>query len=139
MPPLVYSEELAAKILAELEDGKGLRTICRELGIVRRTVRKWVTEDYEGFGARYVRARDIGYDEVAEDIIEISDDGTRDYSVTEDGAEIVNHDHINRARLRVDSRKWLLAKLAPKRYGDKLDVGVAGSFTIKVMSYADAD
>jgi hypothetical protein len=58
----------------------------------------------------------------AEDIIEISDDGSRDYVATsdEDGAHRVDHDHVSRSRLRVDSRKWLLSKLAPKKYGDRV-------------------
>ena len=59
-------------------------------------------------------------------MLEISDDGSRDYTATEDGDEIPNHEHIQRSRLRVDSRKWLASKLAPKKYGDRLAAELSG-------------
>lgn len=61
---------------------------------------------------------------MAEQIIEISDDGTNDTYVVRDEKgnaleERVNHDHIQRSRLRVDARKWLLSKMRPEKYGDR--------------------
>jgi Bacteriophage Sf6, terminase small subunit-like len=50
----------------------------------------------------------------------ISDDSSRDWITDVDGNRVVDHDHINRARLRVDSRKWVTSKLKPRKYGDKL-------------------
>jgi hypothetical protein len=55
----------------------------------------------------------------AEDIVHISDESKHDTIETEDG-EHPNHEWINRSRLRVDTRKWLLSKLLPKQYGDKV-------------------
>jgi hypothetical protein len=57
--------------------------------------------------------------------LKISDDGRNDYTETEDG-EVPNHEHIQRSRLRVDSRKWLASKLVPKKYGDKVSAEVSG-------------
>ena len=56
---------------------------------------------------------------LAGQILEISDDGINDYTQTEDGDEAPNHEHIQRSRLRVDFRKWLATKLAPKKYGER--------------------
>ncbi len=40
-----------------------------------------------------------------------------------DGKKALDHEHVQRSRLRVDTRKWAAGKLAPKRYGDKLNLG----------------
>ena len=66
------------------------------------------------------RAREDGLDVIAADCLSIADDGTRDYAPSDDGREIVDHDHIQRSKLRIDTRLKLLAKWDPKRYGDKL-------------------
>ncbi len=63
---------------------------------------------------------------LAEEILEIADDGSNDTYETEDGHEKVNTDVINRSRLRVDTRKWLMSKLAPKKYGDKVEQFISG-------------
>ena len=99
------------------------------------SVVRWALGDREGFSERYARARQMQCEAIADEILEISDDGKRD-TVTRtdrDGNEYVhvNHDHIARSRLRVESRKWLLSKIAPKKFGDKLDLDVGGSLEIK--------
>jgi len=80
-----------------------------------------VIDDHEGFAAHYARARDIGLEVMAEETIEIADDSGLDVVMTENGPR-PDGEVINRAKLRVDTRKWLLSKLAPKRYGDRLQV-----------------
>lgn len=59
---------------------------------------------------------------MAEDIIDISDESSRDFIETEDGRMIPNTEAIQRSKLRVDTRKWLMAKMKPKKYGDKMEV-----------------
>lgn len=81
-------------------------------------------DDVEGFAAQYTRARAVGYERLAEEILDISDDGRNDTYMTESG-EATNHDVIARSRLRVDSRKWMLSKMLPKVYGEKLAIGGA--------------
>ena len=73
---------------------------------------------------RDVRARARGWlPRLADEILEIADDSSSDYVEREnkDGSTYiaVDHDHIARARLRVDARKWLLAKALPKMFGDR--------------------
>jgi len=68
----------------------------------------------------------LGLDALAEEILEISDDGSNDWMERkrQDGSveTVLNSEHINRSRLRVDSRKWLLSKMAPKKYGDRIEI-----------------
>jgi hypothetical protein len=71
---------------------------------------------------RYARATEMRSDKMAEDILEISDNVGGDIITLADGREVVDQAVINRDRLRVDARKWLLAKMNPKKYGDKIDM-----------------
>jgi hypothetical protein len=76
-----------------------------------------------------MRAREIGYLRLADELLDISDDATNDYMIRKNGdddEEVVNHDHIARSRLRVDTRKWLLSKMLPKVFGDKITQEVTG-------------
>lgn len=62
---------------------------------------------------------------MAEDIIEISDEGSNDWMAANDPENAgyrANGEHIARSRLRVDTRKWIMSKLAPKKYGEKLEI-----------------
>ena len=100
------------------------------------TIRGWAVQDVDGFAARYARAREILVEVMAEDILQIADDSGVDVTIDDEGRPRVNGEAINRARLRVDTRKWLMSKVAPKKYGDKVDVGVDGSITIQVVKLA---
>lgn len=130
MDPQRFTEEMAVKILDQLSgsagaDPKSLREICAPDDMPdERTVRRWVTEDREGFAVRYAEARDYAIDHMAADTIRIADDSGLDVVGVspETGRPIVDGEAIARAKLRVDSRKWYVAKLAPKRYGDRLQV-----------------
>lgn len=103
----------------------------------KRTVFRWLSGNPE-FRHQYAQARESQAEAIADEILEISDDGTNDTQVDENGFERVNHDHIARSKLRVDSRKWLLSKLAPKKYGDQLGVTHVGELDIRVVIGGDA-
>ena len=82
----------------------------------------------------------------AEELIDIADDGTRDTVTVERNGrteEVVNHDHIKRSALRIDTRKWLISKHLPKTYGDKMQlVGDGGGpveHIVKGMTDEDLD
>ncbi len=123
--PTDYTEELARRICSELATGRSLRDVCRDDDMpAESTVRLWVIEDRSGFSAQYTRAREIGYHAMADETLEIADDGTNDWTARQnadgESALVVNSDHIQRSRLRVDTRKWMLSKVLPKIYGDKV-------------------
>lgn len=134
--PSSYTEEIAARVCAEMAEGKSLRSICRDEALPpESTVRNWAVEDREGFAARYARAREAQMDALAEDLLDIADDGSNDTYTKDDGTELVNHDHIARSKLRVDTRKWLMAKIAPKKYGEKLDLEHSGAVQISRIEH----
>lgn len=123
--PTSYSPELAAEICERIALGESLRAICREDGTPNQaTVYRWLDQD-EAFREQYARARAKQADTMAEEIVEIADETWNDTQVTEHG-EKPNSEWIARSRLRVDARKWLMSKLAPKKYGEKLDVTTDG-------------
>ncbi|WP_457660183.1 MULTISPECIES: terminase small subunit-like protein [Sinorhizobium] len=114
-------------ILEKLSIGKSLREICSAKGMPSEAlVRKWISQD-EDFGAQFARAREAGMEALGDEILQIADSQEGDLIKTEDGREIVNHDAIQRAKLRVDTRKWIMSKIAPKKYGDRLDLNHSGS------------
>jgi hypothetical protein len=81
---------------------------------------RWI-EAHPDFRNQYARAREAQADRMAEEILEIADDGRNDTYTDEDGNERTNQEIVARSRLRVDARKWLAAKMAPKKYGDKIE------------------
>lgn len=125
--PSVYTQELADGICQTIaSSSKSVRKVCSDLNIPYGTVLAWLSEGHpnykEDFAKQYARAKEMQADFLAEEIIEISDDGSNDTYEDEDGVEKVNHDVIQRSRLRVDARKWYAGKLRPKKYGDKMDI-----------------
>lgn len=135
-----YTSEVADAILERLTDGQTLREICRDEGMPdERSVRRWALSDLEGFGARYTKARELGYHSMADEIFDIADDARNDWMKRHNektGAtdEVPNHEHINRSRLRVDTRKWFLSKVLPKIYGDKIAVTGADGGDLKTVT-----
>ena len=114
--------EVAKRVIEGLSEGKSLRAICREDGMPTEAyIRKVALNDIE-FGSQYTRARDIGLDAMADEILDIADDGSNDWierNDPENKGYAYNGEAGARSRLRVDTRKWYLSKLAPKRYADR--------------------
>lgn len=125
--PSSYSDDIAQRILAGLEEGKSLRAVCREDGMPSPTaVLSWMEKpEYSAFSEQYTRVRTRAYQLLADEIIEISDDSEGDIIDTEHGPK-VDAERVARSKLRVDSRKWMLSKMLPKVYGDKLDLNHSG-------------
>jgi hypothetical protein len=90
---------------------------------------KWARE-IEEFSQQYAQARDALLEHWAEEITEIADDGSNDWIKREKGEgriEIaLDAEHVNRSRLRIDTRKWLLSKLSAKKYGDRISAELSG-------------
>lgn len=129
--PSDYSAEIATLICTRLGLGESLREICRDDDMPSKsTVMRWLASNSE-FRDQYACAREVQADYYAEEIIEISDDGSNDWMERRrsDGSseEVENKEVLARSRLRVDTRKWLMARMAPKKYGDKITQEVTGA------------
>jgi len=136
-------KEIFDTIFKRIEQGEALRTILLEDTMPSsQTFFIWIDAD-EDESKRYVRATELRADALVEDILLISDDQEGDVYKDSDGNEQTNHNVINRARLRVDSRKWLAGKLRPKKYGDQSKLTIDGTLGVvkkKDMSgYSDED
>lgn len=115
--PSTYSKKKAEEICRLLSGGKSLRKICEMPGMPsREAVYSWLFSQQE-FADQYALAREIQADYYSEQCLEIADDGTNDTYELEDGSKKVAHDHIQRSRLRVDTRKWIASQMAPKKWG----------------------
>lgn len=128
--PSGYTPELGDEICAQLAEGKSLRNICKAESMpCVGTVFSWMRKHPE-FMKQYARAKEESADFLAEELLEIADDGTNDWVASNDPENAgyrANGEHINRSRLRVDTRKWIASKLKPKKYGDKIDIAHSGS------------
>ncbi|PPU41835.1 DNA packaging protein [Xanthomonas arboricola] len=134
--PSKYSHALIERIASRLSQGEPLAAICRDKGMpAYRTVKDWMDEKDDlgvatargtRVSAAIARAREEGFDSLAAECLHIADDGSRDYTSDKDGREVPDHDHIQRSKLRIETRLKLLAKWDPKRYGDKIQQEVSG-------------
>jgi predicted DNA-binding transcriptional regulator AlpA len=128
----VRTQEMADKIISAIEQGIPLRQFCRENGISKSEVYRWMDDDAE-FTGRFARARMVGYDALAEETLEIADDARNDFverhRASKDGESttdtVFDAEHVQRSKLRIETRLKLLAKWDPKRYGEKLAIGGA--------------
>jgi hypothetical protein len=76
---------------------------------------------------------------MADEILAIADAATEDTSLTGKGSQIVHREHIERARLRIDARKWLLARLLPSVYGDQPPILPGGAGTTVIVNVVAGD
>lgn len=132
-------EETFNKILVKISiDGMAIRNVLKLEGMPsNETFFKWIDEDLEK-AKQYARACEARADFIFEEIIEIADDGRNDFMTKMIGEdleiEVLNSEHIQRSRLRVDARKWIASKLNPKKYGDKIDV-TSGNEPIQPLEF----
>lgn len=117
--PLEYTQEMGDYICELVSStGHGLLKLTKLYPELpdKMTINRWRHRVPE-FRAQYALAKLEQADILAEECLEIADDDSNDTKVNFDGSEICNTEFIARARLRVDTRKWLASKLLPKQYG----------------------
>ena len=119
--------EVEERIIEGLTDGVPLRVLCRQDDMPSwRSVYDWMNAD-PSFASRVAYARDLGFEALAEDILNIADDTP---AVSE---------NVQLSKMRIDTRLKLLACWSPKRYGNKqtVDVGNKENETLKIESNAE--
>ena len=108
--------KIADMVLAGMRGGLSTFKACAAVGVHHSTFVGWVGEDAE-LANNYARAREDLIERMANEVMELSDvdvglqpDGKKDWAA------------VQKHKLQVDTRKWLLSKLAPKKYGEKLEL-----------------
>jgi len=134
--PTLYTQELADLICQRVATSTfGLARLCALHDDIpdKSTVNLWRYQ-YPNFSAQYAQAKLKQADLLAEECLDIADDGTNDWmeSFGEDGevGHKLNGEHVQRSRLRIDTRKFLAAKLLPRQYGDKTDENKVNDKTV---------
>lgn len=114
--PHGYTEEKALEICELVADGQSINKISKMPGMpTRSTILKWF-RDVPEFSTMYARAKEIGFEVLADEIIDLAD--------AEDNAD---KDQCRRHQLMIDTRKWLLAKLQPRKYGERVTQEIVGN------------
>jgi hypothetical protein len=120
-----YTEEeqklFIEQIVILITQGKSISKACKEVGIATSSYMLWLSRS-EQYARDHARAMESRADVIFEEIIEIADSTEDDIIMSDEGKPITNHNVIQRDRLRVDARKWIAAKMNPKKYSDKYSV-----------------
>lgn len=129
--PSGYTQTLADDICEKLATGQSLRSVCRAEDMpCAASVFKWL-RTHPDFAEQYTRAKQESADALAEDLLEIADDGTNDWMDVEYGKgntkRVIDKEAVQRSHIRIETRKWLMSKMKPKKYGDKLDLTTLGN------------
>ena len=114
-----------------------MKDAARHFGIPPETVCRWVVK-HEDFRQAYAVARAQRIEVWAEEIIEIADDATRDYTIDKDGNRIFNHESVHRARLRIEGRKWVMARLDPRLWGNRPEIRVKDDWSLLSVAEREA-
>jgi len=127
-------ESIFKTIIQRIELGESLRAILKDNGMPSRPLFfQWLKEDEIKIN-QYARATEIRADLEFDYMLEIADDSTNDYMtkvIQGEKVEVLNTENLQRSRLRIDTRKWILARMNPKKYGEKLDQNINHSGEIK--------
>lgn len=139
-PKKILTPELEKEFLSEIKNNVlSLAALCQKNPHwPKKTWWRDLIKEDEVFADKYARAKEEQAELMAEEIIAIADDSQNDLEVRygADGKpyKVEDKEVVNRSKLRVDTRKWLLSKLIPKKYGDKLDLNHSGDVTIRKVT-----
>lgn len=123
--PSIFTEELGNKICMLISTGCSLRKISAMDDMPHMdSICRWIIKDKE-FYERYARAQEARAEVLLSEIVELSDSSAEGEFTTERDPSGVNH-----RRLQIDTRKWVIAKMFPKKYGEKVDVEHKGSVEV---------
>jgi len=106
--PTIYSKELGEKICKRMMKGESLKKISKDNKMpCRSTIHQWLLDkDKKEFLDNYEAASDVRSEDKFDEIEEIAD----------------SKGDVQRDRLKIDTRKWYLSKIMPKKYGEKIDI-----------------
>ena len=120
--PSSYTEQMANLICIRLAEGESLNKICKEDGMPdKATVFRWLGAE-ASFCDKYARARELQAETQFDELIDIVDQPPELSYVTDKNGELVeikfDSSYVAWMKLRVDTRKWTAARMAPKKYAE---------------------
>ena len=133
--------DIVNDICRQVSEGKSTRNSITESGIKFSTFYVWIDADVLK-SKQYTRATELRAELMADELMTISDSTADDIITDERGNEIINHNVIQRDKLRIDTRKWLMSKMMPKKYGENksLDLTTLGEkITQPPLNFVDED
>lgn len=120
-----FNQEIFDRICERIADGESLRTICADEDMPSKSnVFRWLAANPQA-ADQYTRARETQADAIFDEILDIADTAVNDWMEVHGQDDVgyrINGEHIQRAKLRIDTRKWMAGKLRPKVYGEKTTV-----------------
>ena len=139
--PSIYSEALAIKICTRLGLGESLRKICLDEDMPSlRSVMGWLTTKPD-FLQQYTRAREIQAETQFDELIDIVDQPPELSHITDKNGELVevkfDSSYVAWMKLRVDTRKWTAARMAPKKYGEQKQAEATQDHTVIDVNVRD--
>jgi len=136
-----YTEEIADKICELVSNGVNLRKVCRMEGMPAwRTIYDWVVA-HPDFATRLARARELGYEAIAEEALEISNTPVMGHKqvMSDKSTYTTVEDMLGHRRLQIETRLKLLAVWDPKKYGNKVQVGGDAENPVKIEAEVQAE
>ncbi len=121
-----YSRRLGVEICRRVASGKSLSEVCRDQHMPHRdTVQTWLANPkYDELRREYDRAIQLRADRIFDELLQIADDARNDWMERQrqDGSTEIKFDkeNVQRSRLRIDTRKWVLGRMNPQKYGDRV-------------------
>lgn len=134
------TDDIFFQVCERMVEGESVRSICRDESMPSISTFMKCLRDNPSYADSYAKAIQMRADAMFEEILDIADDGSNDFMLrnAEDPTSVVlNGEHVQRSRLRVDTRKWTLARMNSKKYGDKHYVGGMEDAPIKVQNTID--
>jgi len=134
-PRTLYTKELAEEICRRLASGRSLNSIAADPGMPAAcTVFNWARKDVDGFAAAYASARAIGYEALADEILDIADDHTNDWRKIPGKGWQPTRENLERAKIRIAARQWLFT--VARSNHERGSVGQP--LTVKIVRFGDA-
>ncbi|MDO4250880.1 MAG: hypothetical protein Q4C68_05150 [Moraxella sp.] len=110
--PTIFSKELISEFLYRISLGRSVASVCTDKDMPHRsTIYEWLAKNAD-FADRYARASEQRADHYFDEMLDIADNAPTE--------------EIQKAKLQIDTRKWVLARMNPSKYGDKQDNNTAG-------------
>ena len=147
--PTAPTKTLRARIFNKIADGVSVRKLCEDKRYPTRDMfYKWLRE-YPDFAEEYRIATELRADVLVDEMMDIADDDSLDIIIdteADEGARVkADQIKVARAKVKIDTRKWVAARMAPRKYGNNVKVEAenkhdhSGGIDIRIVDYSEVE